>query len=398
MKHKFPLLLLLMLFTCIAYAQKTKAKNNFILKGSTTDRKTHTVWLTYTIGNQRLKRKAFVKKGSFSFTGFIPSPLYAEFYFNSKPLSNHDWGINEVFLTPGNMTIALTGDSTTNAVITGSAMQDDWFKIEKQKQYIKKAKYEINGKMNEISRVGNTPKNHAAVMKLGSKLDKYNRQEIEIDYKFITKNPSSYLSPYLTNYHFNGIQELPLDSATTFYNSFTDSVKNSVAGKALCKTISKHAVSARGGIAPAFARKDVGGKTLDLKSFRGKNYVLLYFWASFSLYKSNEATHLLNLYKKYHPGGLEIIGISLNDNNKDWNRAIQENGLEKWHNILTKYNDGLQDQYNVTGMPPTVLILIDKKGNVTGRYLGDHPAWETRGDCDGYIDMLDKKLIEVFGK
>lgn len=397
MNHKLCIFLLLSLFSNPAYAQKTSPTTNFILKGTTTDLKKHVIWLTYSLDKQqRIKRKAYVKKGAFSFSGFIPGPVYAELYFNSKPLSNHDWGINEVFLSPGKMTISLTGDSTNNAVITASVMDNDWRKL--QKQPIEQLRRIIDRKSYEISAGGNTPKNHAAMIKLRSEDDKYKEQEKQIEYHFITANHESYLSPYLTNYHFGGMAELPLDSATNFYNSFTDSVKNSIAGKALHKVILKHSVSARGGIAPLFMRKDIAGKTVNLKSFRGKNYVLLYFWASWSLYKSNEPTHLVTLYKKYHAAGLEIIGVSLDLINKDFMRAIQENGLEKWHNILIKYDDGLQDQYNIPGMPPTVLILIDKKGNVAGRYLGHHAAWETRGDCDGYIDMLDKKLVETFDK
>ncbi|GAA3975191.1 TlpA disulfide reductase family protein [Mucilaginibacter dorajii] len=398
MNHKLYIFLLLSLFSNAIYAQKTNPANNFILKGTTTDKKTHVIWLTYSLGKQpRIKRKAYVKKGAFSFSCFIPGPVYAELYFNSKPLSNHDWGINEVFLSPGKMTIALTGDSTTNALITGSAMQDDWTKIKKQEQPIERLKYIIDRKSNEISAGGNTPKNHAAVLKLGSERDNYNEREKQIEYEFIASNPGSYLSPYLTAYHFD-MYELPLDSTTLFYNTFTAPVKNTIAGKALYETILKHSISARGGIAPLFVKKDIDGKTIDLKSFRDKNYVLVYFWASWCLYKSDEPAHLVSLYKKYRTKGLEIVGISQDIICKDWKNAINQNGLGKWHNILTKYDDSLQDKYNINGMPPSILILIDKQGKIIGRYLGDHAVWVTRGDNDGGMNLLDKKLSETFGK
>lgn len=387
-----------MLFSYIAYGQEKKATNNFILKGTTTDPKTHAVWLTYSIGKQqRIKRKAYVKNGSFSFNGFIPSPLYAELYFNSKPLSNHDWGINEVFLSPGNITIRLTGDSTTNALITGSDMHDDWSKLEKQKKLAKQLKIALYGKINEYRSSDKNSKNQQSSNKVTNSLDLLENAMRQLDYQFASTHPSSYLSAYLTNYYFDGMEDLSLDSTTTFYNSFTDSVKNSVAGRLLYANILKHKSSARGAKAPLFIGKDMQGKILNLKSFKNKKYVILYFWASFCFPEKAEAPFLNRLYKKYHTKGLEIIGLSMDGIDTPWKNSIAKSKMNMWHNVLIESAD-LKSKYNIDGMPPSILILVDKKGEIIGRYMGDHQAWNTRGDSDGNIDMLETKLVETMGK
>jgi cytochrome c biogenesis protein CcmG/thiol:disulfide interchange protein DsbE len=64
--------------------------------------------------------------------------------------------------------------------------------------------------------------------------------------------------------------------------------------------------------APQFARPDLDNKRLDLKAYRGK-VVLLNFWATWCVPCQVEMPSFVVWQTKYGPRGLQIIGISMDD-------------------------------------------------------------------------------------
>lgn len=128
MKRSFRLLFVLSLFTCIASAQQTN-ESNFVLKGIFTGKHTHVLRLSYKDENGRtIQQTAHIINGRFLFRGFISSPISAgisadiKITPNGPDVSNY----NEVFLSPGLMTIALKENNFDHAVLTGSPVQGEW--------------------------------------------------------------------------------------------------------------------------------------------------------------------------------------------------------------------------------------------------------------------------------
>lgn len=91
-------------------------------------------------------------------------------------------------------------------------------------------------------------------------------------------------------------------------------------------------------------------------------------WASWCGPCRAEMPHVVELYAKYHEKGLEIIGISFDEDEKAWKDAVKEmnmtwpqgSELQSWDNIMTQ-------QYNVTSIPYT--ILIDQNGTIIAQQL-----------------------------
>lgn len=68
--------------------------------------------------------------------------------------------------------------------------------------------------------------------------------------------------------------------------------------------------------APDFALRTLGGKLVRLSQFRGKT-VLVNFWATWCAPCRVDMPWLAAFYNRYHAQGFEIVGISMDDGDRD---------------------------------------------------------------------------------
>lgn len=402
MKTNFFLLFLLLSYNSQANAQVKNHPYNFILKGYVVGKHTHSLHIRYINGyGKTLNQKVYIKKGSFIIEGYISSPICAGILndININP-NNHEDASNyvDIFLCPGKMTISMKENNFYHAKITGSIMQKESEDFDEQRKPIMQAKDSLQSLMNDLRRLINTAEVHKAFMVLVKQYDKLDIKEDLFEYNFIKTHPDSYFSAYLLDNNFVPGGEISLDSAESYYNKFTPVVKSSVAGLSLLKKITYNKASDPGSIAPLFTAIDIRGKVLNLKSFRHKNYLLLEFWATWC--QCNDSQHLKVLYNTYHAKGLEIIAISTDFKDSGWIDTVKQQSIAMWHHI-SEYEGSsrrttLQHLYNINSMPPSTLFLIDKEGEIIGRYYGSIKQDFEKNIDEGSLDDLDKKLTLVF--
>jgi peroxiredoxin len=119
-------------------------------------------------------------------------------------------------------------------------------------------------------------------------------------------------------------------------------------------------------IAPEFSLKDISKAEKKLSDFRGK-VVIIDFWATWCPPCKEEIPHFISLYNQYKDQGLEIIGVSMDQNpEKILPRFIEANNIN--YTILLG-DEQVYDSYGGIIAIPTTFIL-DKDGNIRKKYLG----------------------------
>ncbi len=116
---------------------------------------------------------------------------------------------------------------------------------------------------------------------------------------------------------------------------------------------------------------DTAGTIHKLSEYVGKdNYVLLDFWASWCGPCMMSMPMMKDLYNTYSDRGLQIIGISLDDNRTNWIRAIEREKLPWIHlSDLKGWESAASVAYGIRAIPETV--IISPKGKVIATGLRD---------------------------
>jgi len=105
----------------------------------------------------------------------------------------------------------------------------------------------------------------------------------------------------------------------------------------------------------------VKGDTLKLSSLRGK-VILLDFWASWCGPCRSSNRQLVKLYSRYKDKGFEILGVSLDENKKDWIKAISKDKI-KWLQINDAggWDAKTAIDWNISQIPTSFLVGRDGK-------------------------------------
>jgi thiol-disulfide isomerase/thioredoxin len=204
----------------------------------------------------------------------------------------------------------------------------------------------------------------------------YDRQR-QVASQFITAHPHSYASAFALNQRYNYNPDIP--ELEHLFALLDPEIQQSFFGRNIKQTIAKGTLTGIGRPAPSFSQADADGRPVSLASLKGQ-YLLLDFWASWCGPCRAENPNVVKAYKRYHPKGFEILGISLDDRKDQWLAAVKKDGLN-WKQV-----SDLKGGYNSAAILYGVQViptnyLLDKDGTIIAANL--------RGDD------LEKKLAEL---
>lgn len=117
--------------------------------------------------------------------------------------------------------------------------------------------------------------------------------------------------------------------------------------------------------APDFTLTDFSGKKLTRSQYKGK-VILLDFWASWCTPCQAEIPKFIEWQKKYGEEGLQVIGISMDDNEKAARKFVER---LKPNYPVAMGNAKLAESYGgILGLPAN--LIINRAGRVRAKYVG----------------------------
>lgn len=267
---------------------------------------------------------------------------------NKKPLIT-------VYLTPGGK-VSITGDARYPLLlqVKGGRTNEKLYAFRKTNSALLKEYTELSG------RLGGSAKNLNEETDIAARMANAKIQLMEQATSYIKENPDEEASVVLIQTYF-----LDPDD-TRKVDELLAMLDPDLKSFSLLKELEQYSARAKrtvlGAEAPGFSVKDIYGRTVSLDSFSDK-YVLLAFTAPWCDMCQTEDLYLDKVATKYPKEELDILLISLDDNQKEVREVLKQDSIQ-WNLVTDSAGQAsmLLDLYNVSTLPRC--FLIDEDGKI----------------------------------
>lgn len=339
----------------------------FTINGTVEGEQTGNVYLVKSAGETMdTLAQAPIAEGKFTLTGNVQGLTDAYVTIEGKRGGTPIFVENAIFtatLNPANpMENKIEGTETQNLANQYTAISNEMRKgqADLYKEYSTAAQTKDTAKMKEVE----------------AQFNKLSEEANAKEDALTTANSDTYVAAFMLTGKMSGLNS---DELSAKYELLGANAKATEPGKKIADRIQKLAAVAVGQVAPDFTLNNQEGTAVSMHSIKGKVKVID-FWASWCGPCRGENPNVVKVYEEFHPKGLEILSVSL-DNDKDaWLKAIEDDQLT-WHHVsdLKGWQSEASQLYAVSGIPH--MIVLDENNVIVAKDL--------RGDA------LKEKIAEL---
>lgn len=275
------------------------------------------------------------------------------------------------FSHPGNFNITVNDFINNSRIDNASQYQKDYDDMELQLKQFQENYWRQNAdKFAQLQSATGKLKDSLSVVMQNKSTEAYRKHYDDVVLAYIKSHPDSPTALHLLE-QYSYTFFVNYDALSLLYNNLTDRIRALPSARLVYNAIDRNQFQSNliGKVAPDFSLKDVAGKEVALKSFRG-NVTLMEFWASWCGPCRANNPGLVKVYNKYKTKGFKILGISLDHTKDDWLNAIKKDGLTWTHvSDLKFWNGDVSKMYHISAVPTN--YLIDKDGKVLAKNLDE---------------------------
>lgn len=291
-----------------------------------------------------------ILEGKFEFKGKTKEP--AIHIVQVEGITNQN---SFVIIENGEIEITIDKDVAENGTVGGTYNNDEMNTFNEDRNKIQKRIKEFEVKNQSKLVAAQNSKDTATIKKLQADYAVMQDEKKNLALSYIDNHPKSYISILFIKSLF-GEFEPDLKLIEKYYNNLDSSLKNHSEGKKIIKLVNEFKRVDVGRRAPDFSAKTPEGKTVSLKESLGK-VTIIDFWASWCGPCRKENPNVVAMYNELHSKGLNIVGVSLDDNLEQWKEAIAKDGIT-WTQVsnLKKWSEPIAKQYSVNSIPKTFIL------------------------------------------
>ena len=327
----------------------------FTVNGTIKGKQTGNAYLV-TEGKEQMDTlaKAVILDSVFTLTGSVNTLTAAYLIIEGER------GGNPIFIENTDFTATLNAENPTENKIEGSTTQDlanRFFAIDKESRI---AQAKLSQDFREATQAEDTTKVNNIRREFNDII-----KDVTAKKDSLTKaNPDSFVIAYMLESRMSGLK---LEKLTAEYNALGAIAKASPSGKKIEKRIEQLLAVEIGQVAPDFTLNTPEGKPLSMHSIKAKVKVLD-FWASWCGPCRSENPNVVKMYNEFHKEGLEILGVSLDNKQEAWVKAIKDDHLT-WPQVsdLKGWNSTAAKLYAINGIPH--IVVLDENNVIVAKNL-----------------------------